>query len=214
MFAVISGGESNRASAAHSTVPGGSQNQALGDYSFAAGRRAIAEYDGSFVWADHTDADFASEQVDQFRVRANGGVRFDVNNSGWLKVYDADSKLITTSTGGYLTLAGYWELPSDINLKENFRPVDGKEILDKIAQLSIRRWNYRNEEDNITHIGPVAQDFHALFGLGRDDVTISTIDPAGVALAAIQELHRKNADLEAEVAELKALVERLLAERQ
>jgi hypothetical protein len=37
----------------------------------------------------------------------------------------------------------------------------------------------------------VAQDFYALFGLGANDTSISTIDPAGVALVGIQGLNRK-----------------------
>jgi len=34
----------------------------------------------------------------------------------------------------------------------------------------------------------MAQDFYAAFGLGLGDKTIDTIDPSGVALAAIQGL--------------------------
>jgi DNA-binding transcriptional MerR regulator len=44
----------------------------------------------------------------------------------------------------------------------------------------------------------VAQDFYAAFGLGQDDRHISTVDTAGVALAAIQALHQRNQELEAE----------------
>ena len=33
----------------------------------------------------------------------------------------------------------------------------------------------------------MAQDFYKLFGLGTDDKGISTVDPASIALAAIQE---------------------------
>ncbi len=70
----IGGGEFNRASGLASTVPGGSRNSAAGDFSFAAGRRAQASHDGSFVWADSADLDFASTQPDQFLIRAGGGV--------------------------------------------------------------------------------------------------------------------------------------------
>ena len=35
----------------------------------------------------------------------------------------------------------------------------------------------------------MAQDFHAAFGLGHDDKTISMLDAQGVAFAAIQGLH-------------------------
>ncbi len=41
----------------------------------------------------------------------------------------------------------------------------------------------------------MAQDFKAAFNLGIDNKTISTIDPAGVALAAIQELIKENTEL-------------------
>ena len=41
------------------------------------------------------------------------------------------------------------------------------------------------------HLGPVAQDFQAAFGLGTDDKSIGTVDADGVALAAIQALNRK-----------------------
>ena len=54
----------------------------------------------------------------------------------------------------------------------------------------------------------------ALFGVGRDDVSISTIDPAGIALAAIQELHKRNNELKSQVSELKQLVELLVTERK
>ncbi|MEZ4767079.1 MAG: hypothetical protein R2844_01470 [Caldilineales bacterium] len=72
-YGVVSGGQSNTANP-YGTVPGGRSNFASGDYSFAAGRRAKAYFDGDFVWADSTDADFGSSAANQFVVRATGGV--------------------------------------------------------------------------------------------------------------------------------------------
>lgn len=72
-YATVSGGYDNEARL-YATVPGGYDNSALGDYSFAAGRRAGANHDGTFVWADSTNADFTSTRSDQFLVRASGGV--------------------------------------------------------------------------------------------------------------------------------------------
>jgi len=46
--------------------------------------------------------------------------------------------------------------------------------------------------------------------VGDDDQGIAAMDEAGIALAAIQELHRKNVELESEITELKALVKKLL----
>lgn len=85
------GGEYNTAGGGYSTVPGGSNNAANGAYSFAAGRRAKAGFDGSFVWADHTDADFSSTNNDQFLIRASGHVGINTNNPlSPLHVYSED----------------------------------------------------------------------------------------------------------------------------
>lgn len=64
----------NLAGGDYATVPGGSNNQALGDYSFAAGRNALAGHQGSFVWADSQAGSVASTANNQFIVRAGGGV--------------------------------------------------------------------------------------------------------------------------------------------
>jgi len=72
--ATVGGGIANTSSGARATVPGGRDNSAVGAYSFAAGRQAKANHDGAFVWADSTDADFASTGTDQFLIEADGGV--------------------------------------------------------------------------------------------------------------------------------------------
>ncbi len=74
LYGTIGGGTSNIASGYTATVPGGFGNEATGDYSFAAGREAKANHNGTFVWADSTDANFASTANDQFLIRASGGV--------------------------------------------------------------------------------------------------------------------------------------------
>lgn len=76
----VGGGGGNAAGGVHATVPGGFSNTATGAYSFAAGRRAKANHDGTFVWADSTDADFASTGNDQFLIRASGGVGIGTNS--------------------------------------------------------------------------------------------------------------------------------------
>jgi hypothetical protein len=90
--ATVGGGSGNSASGQYATVPGGQSNYAGGNYSFAAGRRAKAYHAGSFVWADATDADFASTADNQFRVRANGGADVVGSPSGPL--------LTVTNSGG------------------------------------------------------------------------------------------------------------------
>jgi hypothetical protein len=82
--AVVGGGAGNTASTFGATVPGGYNNTAGGQYSLAAGQRARVRDssqsgdgdgdEGTFVWADATDADFQSTAPNQFLVRAGGGV--------------------------------------------------------------------------------------------------------------------------------------------
>lgn len=116
---------------------------------------------------------------------------------------------IEHSSGAHLTIGGDWINASDENLKENFQPVDGSDILEKIEELPILQWNYRSQSDEVTHIGPTAQDFKEVFGVGSNDKTISTIDPSGIALAAIKQLSKENNELKSQVAELKKMVEEL-----
>jgi hypothetical protein len=105
---------------------------------------------------------------------------------------------------------------SDRNAKENFQPVNPRAVLEKVAALPITTWTYKEMPDG-RHMGPMAQDFHAAFGLGGSDKTITTIDPDGVALAAIQGLDQKVEEkeariaiLEKELAELKKLILNLM----
>jgi hypothetical protein len=97
---------------------------------------------------------------------------------------------------------------SDRNVKERFETVDPRVILAAVARLPIERWSYKGEA--VRHLGPMAQDFAAAFGLGADDRHIFTLDAAGVALAAIRGLH---AVAQAQAAWLEALERELTAVR-
>ena len=92
---------------------------------------------------------------------------------------------------------------SDRNAKENFVPVDPREVLDKVAALPISRWNFKQDRES-AHVGPMAKDFRAAFGLGSDDKHIATVDADGVALAAIQGLNQKVEEQRRENAALKS----------
>jgi hypothetical protein len=86
-----------------------------------------------------------------------------------------------------------------------------------VASLPVTEWNYKTDQAGVQHIGPMAQDFQAAFGLdGKDDKHISVVDEGGVALAAIQGLNQKLQDElnreDAENAKLKQQND-LLAER-
>ena len=82
-------------------------------------------------------------------------------------------------------------------------PVDGEEILEKLAALPISTWNYKTDPPTVRHLGPMAQDFAATFGLGDDDKRINMVDANGVVMVALQALYRRVQALEAEVAALR-----------
>lgn len=205
--ASVGGGCYNVAGASGATVPGGGYNEAEGMYSFAAGYRAKANHIGSFVWGDYQTSNITSTGSNEFIVRANGGIWFGNNSSP----STPSSRLINTSTGAYLSTGGTWTNASDRNLKEGFQPVNDAEILEKVAELPITTWNYREEDPSVTHIGPVAQDFHAAFGLGNDDRSISTVDANGVALIAIQALYKENQELKTQLQDQQEHLESLEA---
>lgn len=94
---------------------------------------------------------------------------------------------------GNIVVEGDVSLGSSRQIKHRFEPVDGAVILGRLRELPIARWSYMQDTRDAVHLGPMAEDFHAAFGLGRDQEHISPLDGAGVALAAIQEL---NAELE------------------
>lgn len=191
-FSTISGGIFNTASGDFSTVAGGRVNAAAGLYSFAAGRRAQANHLGSFVWGDSQNTiTKASAASDEFTVYASGGARFFSNS--------AATAGVTLAAGG-----GSWSSVSDRESKENVRPVDGRAVLDALRELPLATWNYRTQDDAVRHMGPMAQDFRAAFGLGADDRLIDTIDADGVALAAIQGLAQRADDGAAELSALRA----------
>lgn len=92
---------------------------------------------------------------------------------------------------------------SDRNVKTQIHPVDGKAILDKVTHMPVSAWVFKADPEK-KHVGPMAQDFHAAFGLdGDDDKHINLTDIAGVSLASIQELSKQMKQKDAEIAELK-----------
>lgn len=105
---------------------------------------------------------------------------------------------------GNMIITGTYSSTSDRAAKDDVNAVDPAEVLAKVAELPIATWRYRG--DDATHVGPMAQDFYAAFGLGVDDKHIAPTDLAGLGLAAIQALKAEVADKDARI---RALEERL-----
>jgi hypothetical protein len=137
----------------------------------------------------------------------DGGTHSPTQNSP-----GAGGTVLMTLTSGGLTVNGTFVSASDRNVKENIVAVDPLAVLEKVTTLPIARWNYKHDQET-PHLGPMAQDFHAAFGVGLDDKHIATVDADGVALAAIQGLNQKLTDelkqKGTEITELKQRLEKL-----
>jgi hypothetical protein len=155
-----------------------------------------------------------------FELRNNGGATFAFTNTAtsqrWGVGMNGTDFLIdnqgnpgfefTLSSTGNLTISGIYS-PSDRNLKKDIVPVRGNEVLAKLAALPVSTWTFKTDE--VRHIGPMAQDFAAAFGLGIDDKHISPNDLAGVSLAAVKGLNQVVEERDKEIAELRGRVEEL-----
>jgi hypothetical protein len=134
----------------------------------------------------------------------------------------AGTEFLLTNTGN-LTISGTLTQNSDRTTKTDIFGVEPDEVLAKVDRLPISTWRYQGDAADVHHLGPMAQDFAAAFGLGADDRHIAPLDAAGVGLAAIQALNRKvgekqaviddlarrNAELEQRLSRLEALVAKL-----
>lgn len=104
------------------------------------------------------------------------------------------------------------EIICDRIAKENFSAVDGRDILARLAAIPIESWNYKGDSPAVRHMGPMAQDFSAAFGLGEDATRINTVDASGVALASIQALYQMVLDKEAKLQALQGELDELRKE--
>ena len=198
----VAGGHGNLASGQFATIPGGTNNSALGDTSFAAGTSAIANYAGSFVWNGCSEEQNGTCNT----VQDTGERQFVAAAHGGFVFY---TDLFNTAGATLPAGSGSWSSLSDRNAKDDVTPLDGNGMLEKLAAVPISAWHYKGQADSIRHVGPMAQDFHAAFGLGEDDKHISSVDAEGVALAGIQALYKLNQQKDRQIAELsQALAEK------
>ena len=81
------------------------------------------------------------------------------------------------------------------------------DILAALVQVPIYTWNYEWDDPSIRHMGPMAQDFYAAFGLGEGDTTIFHVDGMGVCMAALQALHSMVQEQAQQIEQQQALLE-------
>ena len=180
-------------------MPGGYNNVAFGHYSFAAGQNAQANHNGAFVWADSTTAfGLNSAKANEFVARASGGFFLYTNAN--------------TSIGAALAPSGNtWLVISDRDAKENIKPVDAEMVLDRVLNMPVQTFTYKEGDPNVASMGVMAQDFYDAFGLGPDERHVTEYDMAGAALASVQGLNSKlESALKERDAKIAALEARLI----
>ncbi len=192
------------ASGSHS-IAIGTQVIASGIYSIALGAGADTNgKDGSVVIGDDTYFQTAYASADnQITMRFSGGYRF------WSSYPDSVS-------GVYMRHGqSGWSNYCDKNMKENFEPVDGESVLDKISSIPITKWNYKKTDPNEKYVGPVSQDFYSAFHLnGSDSLGINSISIDGINMAGVKALEKRTKELRSEIEELKRLNREIIAENR
>jgi len=154
-----------------------------------------------------------------FFARSPGGFRFITSSA--TNGFTPNSNFAGSTNGTILPAgASAWQALSDSNAKTDITAVDHCKTLGKLAKLPVTSWHYKHNPA-LRHLGPMAQDFRAAFGLGFDDRHVSTLDTDGVALSALKglidelqqrrersaEQSKRLAELEAELRELNEQVE-------
>jgi len=181
----------------------GLQNSASGNFSVAIGKNArTANRQGSIVLGDGC-AGFSSDSVyptanNQFIARGCGGVKIFTNQG-----LTAGVELAAGGSG--------WSAVSDRNRKENFQTIDGEDVLRRLRTVPVTSWNYKTQDKTIRHMGPMAQDLYAAFGVGESDKMINSIDIDGVNLAAVRALSDRTLKQQEEIDSLKKQNAELLA---
>ncbi|NVK21293.1 MAG: tail fiber domain-containing protein [Kangiellaceae bacterium] len=135
------------------------------------------------------------------------GSELSIGTNGSTRIGPSGAQNFVLSSTGNLTIAGTLTQGSDVNSKTNITEIDKQEVLNKLTKLPIKKWQYKTDDLGVNHVGPMAQDFHAIFGLnGEEDTRIATLDMAGVSIAAIQALTDR---LEAQEKEIELLKSKL-----
>jgi hypothetical protein len=135
-------------------------------------------------------------RIDMVDSNSGSEWRFEASASGFNinELADAGTAELVLQTDGDLVIEGDLtangtNYPSSRTLKEDFAPVDTREVLQRLARVPVSLWTYKSDADKRRHIGPVTEDFGDAFDFLPIDGKLSTIDLHGVALAAIQGLN-------------------------
>ena len=138
------------------------------------------------------------------KVYRSSRLYIDVEFSDTPLIYgEFDNNLIRINGG--LEILGSVDPSSDFNMKTAISELDDSSILDKVQQMDISEWEYKDQQ-GIRHIGVMAQDFRVTFDIGKRETTIATLDADGVVLCAIKALKKNNNRLKKDLIDLRTYV--------
>jgi hypothetical protein len=146
-----------------------------------------------------------------------GGTNWKLSNSSGTFIIGTEGGNVLVIEDGALTDALVIDatgvsLSSSRAVKRNIDPAATTQLLEQLMELPIYTWSYADDDSGSIHVGPLSEDFFQRLGFGRDESRISPLDTSGLALAGVQALRQELDKRDAEIAELKAAVSRLLAE--
>lgn len=211
-FTCVALGYYNRASG-QGSVALGYRTESAADYSVALGYRATTCSSGSlasstcanprtgaFVWGDESTTGYLNAQANnEFRIRAAGGIRLRTSANA------NAAPGVSGNTGCDLPSgSGTFSCASSRTIKTAFEAIDTQTLLAGIRALPLSTWAYIEDHTGTRHLGPVAEDFFAQFGLGEGPSSIGAQDLASLGLVGVQALAERD---EAHARELAALSE-------
>jgi len=198
----ILGGEYNNSGGSNSTILGGTYDtlSSISTYSLAFGQQVYVNHQKTAMFYDAANSGYFCVNRDSH----DGSILYPLQIG------------TNTSNGNYavLTASGVWTDGTGKSNKVDIQSVDGRALLDKIADLSVEQW--QADKSNERHIGPSAGDFNTLFDVGtadkdgiRSDHHLAASDMAGVALAAVKELYETQKQLQSKIDEIDQLREQV-----
>ncbi|MEP7143658.1 MAG: tail fiber domain-containing protein [Ferruginibacter sp.] len=199
----------------------GDFTNAGGDYSFAMGINATASGQLAVVMGSNSNATGNGSMIfgaNLFDGGHKGNAMFgdtDPWNAGRVGSGTNDQMVCRFNNGYYFLTGGNtnrtgivanhgdnsWSQISDSTKKEKITPVNGEDLLKKVATFKLCTWNYKGQDAKLfRHYGPMAQDFHNAFGhdaigtIGNDSL-INQADFLGVSFNAIQALEKRTENI-------------------
>ncbi|MBX7093201.1 MAG: tail fiber domain-containing protein [Flavobacteriales bacterium] len=133
---------------------------------------------GGFIWGDGSAVVNTVPSANyMFVTRADGGYVFytDPLNTMGVVLFPG---------------SGSWSSISDSTKKRNIQLVNPESVLVLVRSVPVYFWSYKSQK-GVNHIGPYAQDFYKVFGLGENESSIVCSDMDGVILVCAKGINNR-----------------------